>query len=356
MFKDKLKKIQRALREQKLDGLVLGNFGFHLYDDLLYYLLLRVPEHLVAFIPVAGKPTLYAIPFEVGELTRAYPACRVRPLAASTASLLTPIVQGKKRIGLRPSTLPANIYQALKRVARTRWKNFDREKEIMAIKLPSEVIRLRRAAKLTDQIFTRLIRRWRRFRTETDIAQFILLEIAKHGLTPSFPPIVATGRNAANPHYQPQNKKIQSGFCVLDFGVRAAGYCSDMTRTIYVGKPNAAERALYQTLLEAQTSTVKKVRAGVATADLDDFCRQKLGKRLNKQFVHGLGHGLGTQVHEWPSVSANQPVLLEENMLITIEPGVYQAGKYGIRIEDDVVVTKKGAKILTMSTKKLIAV
>ena len=242
MFKAKLKKIQQALGRKRLDGLVLGNFGFHLYDDLLYYLLLRVPEHLVAFIPVTGKPTLYAIPFEVGELGHAYPACRVRPLSASAVSLITPLVQDKKRIGFRPSTLPANIYQAFTRVAKTHWQNFDREKEIMAIKLPSEIARLKRAAALTDQIFTRLFRHWRRFRTETDVAQFILLEIAKHGVEPSFPPIVASGAHAANPHYRPQNKKIQSGFCVLDFGVRYAGYCSDMKRTIYIGQASAAER------------------------------------------------------------------------------------------------------------------
>ena len=356
MFKAKLKKIQQALGRKRLDGLVLGNFGFHLYDDLLYYLLLRVPEHLVAFIPVTGKPTLYAIPFEVAEISHAYPDCRVRPLATSAATAFALLVKGKKIVGLRSSTLPANIYQSLIRIKRTRWRNFDREKEIMAIKLPSEIARLKRAAALTDQIFTRLFRHWRRFRTETDVAQFILLEIAKHGVEPSFPPIVASGAHAANPHYRPQNKKIQSGFCVLDFGVRYAGYCSDMTRTIYIGQPSAAERALYRTLLEAQTSTMSRVKAGISTAELDKFCRQSLGNRLNKQFVHGLGHGLGTQVHEWPAVTASQNVALEENMVITIEPGVYQTGKYGIRIEDDVVVTKRGVRVLTKSGKNLMSV
>lgn len=356
MFKHKLNKIQKELRAQQLNGLVLGNFGFHLYDDLLYYLLLRLPEHLLAFIPQSGQPTLYAIPFEVAELRRAYPACRIRPQTASIANLLTPRVQGKKRIGLRPATLPANIYQALMRITRTRWKSFDREKEIMAIKLPSEIARLQRAAALTDQIFRSLIRRWRSFRTEAAVARQILLECAKHGVEPSFPPIVASGKNAANPHYHPGNKKIQSGFCVLDFGVRYQGYCSDMTRTIYVGRPNIAEKTLYQTLLRAQMSAIKMVRAGVSTADLDESCRQKLGNRLNTQFVHGLGHGLGTQVHEWPGVTKSQNVLLEENMVITIEPGVYKQGAYGIRIEDDVVVKKKGARVLTKSKKNLILV
>ena len=129
-----------------------------------------------------------------------------------------------------------------------------------------------------------------------------------------------------------------------------------MTRTIYVGRPSAAEKALYKKLLQAQAETVKRVKAGISTAELDEFCRGILGARLNKQFVHGLGHGLGTQVHEWPSVSKGQNIILEENMLITIEPGIYKKNVYGIRIEDDVVVTKTSGRVLTKSTKTLIPI
>jgi Xaa-Pro aminopeptidase len=355
MLRDKIKKIQLSLQDNKLDGIILGNYGFNAYDDLLYYMLLRIPEYALIFIPRKGKPTLYAIPFEVNELKLNYPEFIVRPLISSVEAIILPHIKPIKNIGLKMNTLPASIYRKIVQLHKPRFTSFGNAAEIMAIKLPEEIKRLKKACNITDEIFIKLVNNWRKFKTEQDVANFILVLAAKMGVEPSFAPIVASGKNASNPHYHPQNKIIQKGFCVIDMGVRYDGYCSDMTRTVYVGKPSKKECHLYTVLLGAQMDTIKKVKTGTTTAVIDIFCRNQLGK-LNKQFIHGLGHGLGTSVHEWPSVSKTQDVTLEQNMVVTVEPGLYLPNKYGIRIEDDVVVTKNKALVLNQSKKTLITV
>ena len=351
MTKEKISKIQTEIKKQNLDGLIMGNFNFNISDDLLYYLVLRTPELLLAYIPAQSKPTLWAISFEVAELKKLYPEFTVKPFDRPIENLLSKYVSGKK-IGIRSDTLPVLAYRRLKKT-KSNLVDFENSEKIVATKFPGEIKRLQKAADITDDIFKKLIKNWKKFNTEAEAANFILTETARHGLKPSFDPIVASGPNAANPHYHPQNKKIQKGFCVIDMGVRYQGYCSDMTRTVYVGKPNKKERELYNKLLEGQEKTLKEVKAGVSTKHLDLFCRDIIGKNLSKEFIHSLGHGVGSQVHEWPSVSERQEVMLKENMIITIEPGVYRQGAYGIRIEDDAVVTKRGCQILNKSPKGL---
>lgn len=356
MVNEKIRTIQEQIKKQNLRGLLIGNYGFTATDDLLYYLLLRTPEYAVCFIPVVGKPTLYTISFEAAELGHVLPEMTVKPMVKSISELVEIHVPERVRVGLRHKTTPIEVFNALKKTPRARWQNFTGAESIVAIKMAEEQRSLRHACTITDKIFSELISAWKQFRTEANVAAFIRERTAHHGAEIAFPPIVASGKNAANPHYQPRNKKIQKGFCVIDMGVRYRGYCSDMTRTIFVGKPAASEQVLYNRLLSVQTQTINRVRDGVTTAELDRFCRESLGNELNKQFIHGLGHGLGTQVHEWPSVSERADVTLQPNMLITVEPGVYLQGKYGIRIEDDVLVRAGKSLVLTKSTKNLLVV
>ena len=142
------------------------------------------------------------------------------------------------------------------------------------------------------------------------------------------------------------------GFCTLDFGVVLGGYCSDMTRTIHLGKALPGEYEVYDAVLEAQMAAVASVAAGVATGDVDAAARDVLrGHGLDKYFSHSTGHGVGLEIHEGPRIAAKQKDILEEGMVITIEPGVYMPGKFGVRIEDMVLVTKNGAEVLTPSVK-----
>jgi len=172
----------------------------------------------------------------------------------------------------------------------------------------------------------------------------------------SFETIVASGQRSALAHGRATaNRLPRNGFLTLDFGIILGGYCSDMTRTVYLGKPGARERAVYEAVLEAQLAGVAAVRAGVLCGDVDEAARGVLRKAdLADAFSHSTGHGVGLYIHEGPRLGAGQQNKLLAGMVITIEPGVYLPGQFGIRIEDMVAVTRTGGEILTPAPKALI--
>ncbi len=169
----------------------------------------------------------------------------------------------------------------------------------------------------------------------------------------SFETIVAGGARSALPHGKASAAKLpKRGFVTLDFGVVLDGYCSDMTRTVHLGRASTAERSAYDAVLEAQETAVAAVRAGVSSGDVDEAARGVLRKaKLDQWFTHSTGHGVGLEIHEGPRLAAKQTQQLEAGMVVTIEPGVYLPGQFGVRIEDMVLVTAKGGEILTPSTK-----
>jgi Xaa-Pro aminopeptidase len=172
----------------------------------------------------------------------------------------------------------------------------------------------------------------------------------------SFETIVASGARSALPHGRATTTRLpRKGFVTLDFGIILGGYCSDMTRTVYLGKPTPKERAAYEAVLEAQIAGVEAVRAGASCGDVDEAARAVLRKAgLAEAFSHSTGHGVGLEIHESPRVGAGQTNRLAAGMVITIEPGVYLAGEFGIRIEDMVAVTRTGGQVLTPAPKALI--
>jgi Xaa-Pro aminopeptidase len=172
----------------------------------------------------------------------------------------------------------------------------------------------------------------------------------------SFETIVASGVRSALPHGRAtENPLPRRGFLTLDFGVILKGYCSDMTRTVHLGKPGDHERNAYAAVLEAQESAVGAVGAEVSCGDVDEAARRVLRQAgLAEAFSHSTGHGVGLDVHESPRIAAGQTTRLLPGMVVTIEPGVYLAGKFGIRIEDMVAVTRTGGQVLTPAPKALI--
>ncbi len=172
----------------------------------------------------------------------------------------------------------------------------------------------------------------------------------------SFETIVASGVRSALPHGRATATPLpRRGFVTLDFGIILGGYCSDMTRTVYLGKPRAKERAAYEAVLGAQQAGVDAVRAGARCGDVDEAAREVLRKAgLAEAFSHSTGHGVGLEIHESPRVGAGQKNRLLAGMVITIEPGIYLAGEFGIRIEDMVAVTAAGGDVLTPAPKALI--
>ena len=227
------------------------------------------------------------------------------------------------------------------------------------VKDAAEILRIRRAVELGAGLFRIAREKIRPGVREVEVAAAMEYEARCAGAEGmSFPTILAAGKRSAIVHGRASDARIpRRGFVVCDFGVILAGYCSDRTRTVHVGRPSREARGLYEAVLEAQRAAIAAVRPGVTAAEVDGASRRVLRKRrLARYFTHSTGHGLGLEVHELPRLAAGQTQKLEPGMVITIEPGAYVAGKWGVRIEDVVVVTSSGCEVLTATEKELVTI
>ncbi len=220
-----------------------------------------------------------------------------------------------------------------------------------------EIESTKKAAAITDKTFTKLLTIIKPGMTEREVsAQISYLQKMYGADGDSFDSIVAAGERSAFPHARPTNNKIKSGELLkLDFGCIVDGMRSDMTRTIAIGEVSPECRKIYNIVKEAQQRALDNVRAGISGKELDAVARDFIkGEGYGNNFGHGLGHGIGYDIHEKPAVNERSDYILEVNNIITIEPGIYIEGLGGVRIEDDVVVTKNGCEILNHSIKDLI--
>jgi Xaa-Pro aminopeptidase len=227
------------------------------------------------------------------------------------------------------------------------------------VKDAGEIVRLRRAVELGAGLFRIAREKIRPGVREVEVAAAMEYEARCAGAEGmAFPTILASGKRSAIVHGRASEARIpRRGFVVCDFGVILAGYCSDRTRTVHVGRPSGEARDLYEAVLEAQQAAIAVVGAGVTAAEVDGAARRVLRKRkLARYFTHSTGHGLGLEIHEMPRLAAGQTQKLEPGMVITIEPGAYVAGKWGVRIEDVVVVTSSGCEVLTATDKELVVI
>ncbi|MGC1870603.1 MAG: aminopeptidase P family protein [Acidobacteriaceae bacterium] len=222
------------------------------------------------------------------------------------------------------------------------------------LKDAEEIARIQAAAQLGCRLFEDLLTQIEPGKREVEIAAHLEYGARMAGAEGmSFETIVASGPRSALPHgHATEQRMPRRGFVVLDFGVLLHGYCSDMTRTVHLGPATAAERDAYEAVLEAQLSAIAAVRSGVSCGEVDEAARSVLRRaKLADFFTHSTGHGVGMEIHEGPRIAAKQQQTLKPGMVITIEPGVYLPGRFGIRIEDMVLVTRSGAQILTPATK-----
>ena len=228
--------------------------------------------------------------------------------------------------------------------------------QLRAVKEPRELTATRRANEIADQAFAQLLPHIRPGVTERELAARLESAMLLLGSEErSFATIVASGRRSAMPHGTASGKVVEAGdFVTFDFGAVWEGYHSDMTRTVVVGKASPEQKAFYQTVLEGQLLGLRDVRAGASCCDIDAAVRQYFAERgLDQYFTHTLGHGTGLEIHEQPVLSPHAAGTLKENMIVTVEPGLYIEGKYGVRIEDSVAVTANGCEILTKTSKEL---
>ena len=231
-------------------------------------------------------------------------------------------------------------------------------KTLRAVKDAVELHELRRAAVIIDQVMCALGRESLVGRSEAEVSWWVEKEIRNAGAEGvSFEPIVASGPNAAIPHHHPGDRRIEPAETVIvDAGARVEGYCSDCTRTLATGELDHELRRAYELCLGTQQAVLERVEAGVRTADLDLQARADIEESGVAPVLHSLGHGVGLDVHELPVLSHLSDETLEVGHVVTVEPGVYLAGRGGVRIEDLVVITEDGAEVLTPVTKELATV
>jgi Xaa-Pro aminopeptidase len=230
---------------------------------------------------------------------------------------------------------------------------------VRMVKDAAEVLCIRRAVELGASLFRIALKKIRPGVSEVEVAAAMEYEARCAGAEGmSFPTILASGTRSAIVHGRASGARIpRRGFVVCDFGVILADYCSDRTRTVHVGRPSGEARRLYEAVLEAQQAAISAVRPGVTAAEVDGAARRVLRQRkLARYFTHSTGHGLGLEIHEAPRLALGQSQRLEPGMVVTIEPGAYVPGKWGVRIEDVVLVTPSGCEVLTPTDKELITI
>ncbi|MEC0092807.1 M24 family metallopeptidase [Paenibacillus macquariensis] len=223
-------------------------------------------------------------------------------------------------------------------------------------KTPEEVVRMKNAVHLIEEVLRQGLIQVKVGVTEVELVaelEYLMKKLGADG--PSFETMVLSGPNTALPHGVAGQRKIQNGdLLMFDMGVFANGYASDITRTFAVGELNRELSTLYNTVLEANLQGIQSIRPGVTLASVDQAARSVIERAgYGPQFMHRLGHGLGMDVHEYPSIHGNNTDLVQAGMVFTVEPGIYVPGLGGVRIEDDIVVTHDGVEVLTSFPKEL---
>jgi Xaa-Pro aminopeptidase len=261
------------------------------------------------------------------------------------------------RVGIEAEHMPVSVRALLSKLLSKSARLVETAglvQELRAVKDADEIAHIRRAVDLGADLLSTAVGAIKPGVPETVVAAELEYGARTAGADGmSFDTIVASGARSALPHGKASAAPVaRNGFVVLDYGVILAGYCSDMTRTVHVGRPSREARRMYGAVLEAQLAAIDAVRAGVSVADVDRAARSVLeNSGLGKFFTHSTGHGVGLEIHEPPRIAKGGTDVLQSGMVITIEPGVYVPERGGVRIEDMVVVTDSGCDVLTPASK-----
>ena len=266
-----------------------------------------------------------------------------------------------KKIGIEENDLSVLEYRKLRKYFRT--ANLSDLQNLRVIKNSSEVKSIEKACKLGDETFDFILNKIKLGVTEKQIALEIEFFIKRAGADISFPPIVAFSKNSSIPHHKTSGQRLKINSPVLlDFGIKVENYCSDMTRTVFFGKADDKFKKIYNTILDAQKLTIEQLNnltiaeKQIKASYIDDIARKHIINQGFPSIPHSLGHGIGIEVHEPPRLSSKSKDILKEGMVFSIEPGIYISGYGGVRIEDLVVLEKKGACLFTHSPKHLIEI
>lgn len=226
------------------------------------------------------------------------------------------------------------------------------------VKMPEEIDKIRAAQRIAEKAFADILEYIRPGRTEWEIMLRLNDAMLKHGSDgESFPTIALAGAHTSMPHGVPQKDRVvkEGDFVLMDYGATCDGYHSDMTRTVCVGKPSEKQRAVYDVVLRAQLACIEAAKPGLQGAEMDKIARDIITEAgYGEAFGHSLGHGVGLEIHEYPLAAPSYKNKLEAGNIITVEPGIYLAGEFGVRIEDFLAITEEGCENLTLAKKELI--
>ncbi len=258
---------------------------------------------------------------------------------------------GVRRLGYEPRYLTCHALDCIKK--RLPNGEFIPTGEVVAgmrsVKDAAELEAINRAIRAAEDVFGQVHSEIRPGMTEKEIAWRILAGLFAVSEGPSFPPIVASGPNAALPHAVPTDRAVREGEpIIIDMGARVDGYCSDMTRTVFLGAPDPAMREIYRLVRTAQRAAEDALRAGITGREADRTAREIITTGGHgDRFIHALGHGVGLAVHESPRLSPRERRVLRPGMVVTVEPGIYLPGVGGVRLEDMVLIQEGGARVLS---------
>jgi len=272
---------------------------------------------------------------------------RAGPMAEAVARLVEKL-KSVRTVVVEDSVSMADFEQ-LKKAVKARFRTVAGIIEtVRSVKDESEIATIRSAAAISTKALAQTLPYIKPGVTESELTGMLDFQIRKLGARNSFETIVAFGPNGSRPHHQPGTRKLKKKDAVLiDFGAKYKGYCSDITRCFVIGGMTAFYKKVYDVVEQAQAAAIKTIKPGVKITHVDAAARQVIDKAGLPVYGHGTGHGFGLEIHESPFLKADAKGTLKAGQVITIEPGIYIPGKLGVRIEDDVLVTKTGYKILT---------
>jgi Xaa-Pro aminopeptidase len=351
----RVKILRAAMRRQKIDALIVTNFSN------VTYLTGFLGEDSWA---LATPKTIYLITdSRYSEQAKDQCAgCRIIERKDAMAKTIGQILKKQKAIknvGVEDSTSVAVFSSLQKELKKNLKKANGLIEDLRQIKDRNEIALIRKAAEIAQNALAATMKHIKPGVSENEIAGFLNLNIRRMGGRESFEAIVAFGANASQPHHLCSDRKLKKNDMVLiDWGVKYKGYCCDLTRSFAIsggtalpvlghGRGSSLFKKVHSAVLEAQNAAIAKIKDGVSIAEVDSAARNVLKKYKLPVYGHGTGHGLGIEVHEKPVVSAKTKGQLKAGQVITIEPGVYMPDVLGVRIEDDILVTKTGCKILS---------
>lgn len=342
----RLKEIQEKVASAKLDGFVSFN------PSNIFYLTGFFAEN--SFIFVSGKNRVLVVPELLYPSVRSHPQQQIGnpPLQIKIFKSYKDFFKqcNAKKIGFE-STISYRYFKNLQKIPGIKLKNCDNLIENMRlIKNKDEISKIKIACKISKRAVKFAENRIKTGMTEKKLADELEYFLRRNGAEKSsFDVIVASGKNSAKPHHRPTGRKFQKNDGVLiDLGCVYEGYNSDLTRTFFLGRINTYIKKVFNVVQEAQCRAIGAAKAGVACTKIDFTVRDFINKNgFKKYFIHSTGHGIGIDIHEEPYLSVKSKTILEKGMVMTVEPGIYIQNKFGVRIEDTILVTKNGCEVLT---------